>query len=257
MFPSLTGARRSLSLAVLLLLVLTTALAVSGCCSITGCNLFDNNYHYDSSYTVTVTGLGNYTGSEGFRILVPIPLLSGEPGYTADQVSSARLLFPPPVSVFADYKTTYESRLVNNTGWTASLVSSEYGPMIALSSGNASLSDILLTLGQGKEVPASEREKYTDRRPGESPLYPRTSDAAGSYTVPASYSYGNYSSYVSIDGTMTPGQGVTAGNISVSVEYSELLAEGSVPVFRRSCQINESIPPGVTGWIPVTVQKTG
>lgn len=249
--------RTPLSPILLLILILSAAVALSGC-TMTGCNLLNTNYYYGNSYTVTVTGLSNYTGSDEFMILVPVPVLDGAPAYTEEQIGKAMLIFPPPVSVFADYQTVHESRLINNTGWTATLINTERGPMIGLTSDNASLSDIMLIVGINKEVPAPEREKYVDRSSGDQPLHPLSPEPAGSYTIRSNYSsLGCYASYVFIDGTLTLLQGDTAGNISVSAEYHELFAEGSVPFSRLGYQINESIPSATTGWIPVTVRKTG
>ena len=250
--------RNSLPLVIFTCIILGTAMAVSGCCGITGCNLFSTQDLYENSYTVTVTGLSNYTGSDGFRILLPAPMLNGTPAYTGNEIRSGRLIFPPPVSIFADYETVNESRLVNNTGWTASLVDTERGPMIELTPANVSLSDIMYILIVTKDVPVSERDQYPKDAVNQTvgPLYPVASEPAGSYTVPTYYSYGKYSSYLLMDGSLTPLPGAEVGNISVSVDYHELFAEGSVPTFRQSCQINESLPGNVTGWIPVTVQKT-
>ena len=248
--------RFSMPTAILLMIVLA-AIATSGCLGFTGCNLFDSKFIYSNSYTVTVTGLSNYTGGDGFRLLLPAPLVKGTPAFTEEQVRAGMLIFPPPVSVFADYQTVHTSQLVNNTGWTAALVNTEHGQMIEFSASNASPSDFMYILIVTKDVPGSEREKYpSDTNPaGDGPLYPLSSDSAGSFTVPVNNSYGNYSSYLFIAGPI-PGQSVSVGNISVSVDYHELFAEGSVPTFRQSCQINESIPASVSGWIPVTVWKT-
>lgn len=250
----------TLPLLALLIFALTAATSVSGCCGLTGCNLFGSNkYYYDSSYTLTLTGLNNYTGSEGFRILVPVPVLSGEAMYTDAEIRSADLIFPPPVSVFADYETVHTSKLVNNTGWTAALVTTDYGPMIQLTPANASLSDLELLLFTDKEVPEADSGKFsrgTDPQAG-MPLAPISAETSGSYSVPPSYSYGNYSSVVLFDGSLAPRQGEAAGNISLNVAYHELFAQGSVPVFREECRIDEAIPGNVTGWIPVRVEKTG
>lgn len=237
----------------LLATIVLLASLVAGCLC---CTQPSSTFYYGNSYTINVTGLDGYSGSGITRILVPVPVSDGQPVYAAENVSRQTIIFPPPVSVFADYQAVNQTKFVNNTAWTASLVTTEHGPMIEFSSRDASLSDFMCLLGKQEYPSTSEHDAYKQRfdRAVSKPLSPESPEPAGKYTVPDIYSSGNYSSYLFIDGSLTPGS-QTAKDISVEISYAMGISYANGGFQGMDYHIAELIPGNTTGWIPVTVYR--
>lgn len=144
--------------------------------------------------------------------------------------------------------------------WSPALVDTENGQMIALTPADSSnLSDFMCAInGSRNDVSAVELDRQYQA--GESmtagPLYPVVSNTSEGYAVEGSpQSYRNYTSYVFVDPGLVPAQGsVAAGNISLAVHYNLFTAKGPVPEYGKTADINASIPPGASGWIPVAVR---
>lgn len=178
-----------------------------------------NTSHASIYYGVSITGLENHTVSEPITILVPLPLMQDTVALPGEKL--------PPVT----------------NGWNVSLVETEHGQMIALTSTEPVLRDPGLSVWQ-YDLPASQ--------------VPITNAAQLHLSTENSSSYSPQTALISLFGLRLPTNETVTIDISfqTSSKYEDLLMQPNNMrgIYRLSA--TASISSGKeSGWITLPVQR--
>jgi len=242
---------RSFMLVVLVFVIVLAASSVAGC--------FDSTL--EGYYHVDVSGLAGYTGDGSFLLLVPMPMWNGTPEYTAEDVHSGSLFFVLQVNgtSLADWEVDKTDWDMTKMGWSASTVDTEHGRMIAFTPNNDSnLSDFYDTILDDKQVSYSDTEQLVNETRSKPIMLSSDSPVVEGYSADNStYTDKNnptYTSYIYIGHGLSPAQGsADSDNIRIAVDYQLKVRENNGTTRAVANTFEAYIPPGASGWIPVTV----
>lgn len=185
-------------------------------------------------YYVYINGLDNYTGANTTEIYVPMPVINDSPVFESSQVQAN----------------------AQGGAWLSTMSDTEKGAMIVFKTNNTSLTNIsfhvmkVLFWNRTLQQRHLEALDMLDR-----PFSPSGGEPT-SNPGPVPGSIGNSSTFVFIDKNLSP----SSGNSSITIHIEFWMYEGAENGKYGGypgVHIEEVIPAGVTGWVPVHVQSGG
>lgn len=204
---------------------------------VNGCTLGESDAAY-CNYYVSITGLDNSSGYYITEIMIPLPMVNGEPMYGGLKLNNS---YPKDIG---------------SNAWSAEIVDTDHGKMISFKTNEKNLTNIKFKISRllsNYSGPSLGERKKLVATILDYPLSPRSNDTAAGYTEWINGSYvKNYTSYVYIDKGILP-----TGNNTIKFDPELSISEGAVSGIHGSyynIYLHENIPQDVTGWIPVTVQ---
>ncbi len=212
-----------------ILIFILSSLVVSGC--------FNEDNPAVCSYQITISGISNYSSTDATQILIPAPMMDGEPIFTDKDLQNLRL-----------------------DGWNASINNSEYGEMISFQTNRKNLKDINIkypndtlsrAISDNGDTLANKSIK-AKKLLASYPLKPMILKLDTNYSFAENISIGNYTSYIFIDNTIIPNNGNRPIEFSLRLLISEGRTRGQ---FGKTYTIEvHEIIRKERGWIPVRVE---